>query len=78
MKLYVNNTPVYAVKITGNIKFEASTIKVAQSLASDNSFVVAGDYTEDVKKGDVITKIENYNATSVAKLKYYLYKYKEI
>lgn len=51
----INNTPVYAVKITGDIKFEASTIKVAQSLASDNSFVVAGDYTEDVKKGDVIT-----------------------
>lgn len=28
-----------------------------------------------LKTGDIITKIEDYNVTSVAKLKYYLYKY---
>jgi S1-C subfamily serine protease len=33
-------------------------------------------YEAKLEKGDIITKIEDYEVTSVAKLKYYLYKYK--
>ena len=54
------------------INIEANTIGAVVIQTQDNS--PASD--AKLKTGDIITKIEEYEVSSVAKLKYYLYKYK--
>ena len=51
----ISGYKLYAVTVTGDIKFEASTVEISEASSTDNSFTVLGDYTEDVKKGDIIT-----------------------
>lgn len=46
---------LFAVTVTGDIKFEASIVEISEASSTDNSFTVLGDYTEVVKKGDIIT-----------------------
>lgn len=45
---------IFSVKVTGNIKFEASTVKIAEA-SSEGYFVVNGNYTKDISKDDIIT-----------------------
>lgn len=45
---------VYAVTVTGDIKFEATTVDIFEA-SSDGYFVVNGNFTEEVAKGDIIT-----------------------
>lgn len=56
----------YGIMLDNSISEGVVVIEVQEKSPADKA---------GLKKGDVITKIEGYNASSVAKLKYYLYKY---
>jgi len=56
----------YGIMLDNSISEGVVVIEVQEKSPADKA---------GLKKGDVITKIEDYNASSVAKLKYYLYKY---
>lgn len=56
----------YGITLDNSITEGVVVVEVQEKSAADKA---------GLKKGDVITKIEDYDVSSVAKLKYYLYKY---
>lgn len=56
----------YGISLDNSITEGVVVIEVQENSPADKAGLI---------KGDVITKIEDYEASSVAKLKYYLYKY---
>lgn len=56
----------YGINLDNSISEGVVVVEVQKNSAADKA---------GLKKGDVIIKLEDYEATSVAKLKYYLYKY---
>lgn len=56
----------YGIMLDNSITEGVVVIEVQEGSPADKA---------GLKKGDVITKLEDYEASSVAKLKYYLYKY---
>jgi len=56
----------YGITLDNSISQGVVVVEVQKDSAADKA---------GLQKGDVITKLEDYEASSVAKLKYYLYKY---
>lgn len=46
---------LFEVKVTGDILFDASSIEIDSIDATNKSFTIPGDYSEDIFKGDIIT-----------------------
>lgn len=66
----IDSTDIYSLYANGlNINSKASGVVIAS--------VVEGSAADNAKlqKGDIITKIDDTNITSIAELRYYLYKY---